>query len=434
MKGILVAAPHSRSGKTTITLGILRALAEAGEAVVPAKAGPDFIDPQFHAAASGKECVNLDPWAMRPELISALAARAVSGGGTLVVEAAMGLFDGAADGSGSAADLAAMLRLPVVLVVDSSRQSHSVGALVRGFRDHRPDVLMSGVIFNRVGSARHEAMLRSAVEALGIPVFGVVFRDENLVLPERHLGLVQAREHEDIEAFIAKAAETIRQSVDLARLVRVSSSVPHGAAAAAVPRIEPLGQHIAVARDDAFAFFYPHLLNGWRRQRAEISFFSPLADEGPDPGADAIYLPGGYPELHANALAEAANCRSALQRAAQSDTIIYGECGGYMAMGDGMIDAGGNRHRMLGLLPLETSFAERKRHLGYRQIRALPGSPFAGNYRGHEFHYAPISSEGKAERLFAVSDALGEELGKVGLRRGNVCGSFMHLIDRAAAT
>jgi len=431
MKGILVAAPHSRSGKTTITLGILRALGEMGEAIVPAKAGPDFIDPQFHAAATGRDCVNLDPWAMRPELISALSSRAVSGGGTLVVEAAMGLFDGAADGSGSAADLAAMLNLPVILVIDSSRQSHSVAALVRGFRDHRPDVLLAGVVFNRVGSARHESMLRSAVAPLGIPVIGAVPRDERLVLPERHLGLVQAREHGDLEAFIANAAAVVRQSLDLQKLLRLANSVAQGAAAAAVPRIEPLGQHIAVARDDGFAFCYPHLLNGWRRQQAEISFFSPLADEAPGPQADAIYLPGGYPELHAGSLAAAWKCRAAMQAAAEAGKVIYGECGGYMVMGEGLVDTDGVRHQMFGLLPLETSFAERKRHLGYRQITALPGSPFSGNYRGHEFHYAPIVSEGEAARLFTVSDALGEALGDVGLRRGSVCGSFMHLIDKA---
>lgn len=431
MKGILVAAPHSRSGKTTLTLGILRALSDMGETIMPAKAGPDFIDPQFHAAATGRECVNLDPWAMRPELVSALASRAVSGGGTLIVEAAMGLFDGAADGSGSAADLASMLRLPVILVIDSSRQSHSVAALARGFRDHRTDVLLSGLIFNRVGSARHEAMLRAAVEPLGIPVVGAVRRDDRLALPERHLGLVQAREHEGLEAFIVQAAEIVRQSIDLGKLMRLANSVPQGAAAAAVPRIAPLGQHIAVARDDAFAFCYPHLLSGWRRQQAEISFFSPLAGEAPDGRADAIYLPGGYPELHAGVLAAAEKCHSAIQTAAKAGKIIYGECGGYMTLGEGLVDAEGNRHKMFGLLPLETSFAETKRHLGYRQIKALHGSPFSGNYRGHEFHYAPIVSEGQADRLFSVADALGETLGEVGLRRGSVCGSFMHLIDRA---
>jgi cobyrinic acid a,c-diamide synthase len=242
---------------------------------------------------------------------------------------------------------------------------------------------------------------------------------------------VQAREHQALETFIVQAAKTVGQSVDLAKLLRIANSVPQGAVAAAVPRIEPLGQHIAIAHDDAFAFLYPHLVNGWRRQKAEISFFSPLADEAPDAAADAIYLPGGYPELHAGVLATAGKCHSAIRAAADGGNVVYGECGGYMTMGDGLVDSDGARHQMFGLLPLETSFAETKRHLGYRQITALPGSPFTGNYRGHEFHYAPIVSEGEAARLFSVSDANGEMLGEVGLRRGRVCGSFMHLIDRA---
>lgn len=430
-KGLLVAAPHSRSGKTTVTLGILRALSDSGQAVVPAKAGPDFIDPQFHAAASGTECINLDAWAMRPELISALASRAAGGGSTLIVEGAMGLFDGAADGSGSAADLATMLALPVVLVVDCSRQSHSVAALVRGFRDHRADVMLSGLILNRVGSARHEAMLRAAVETLGVPVIGAVTSDGKLALPERHLGLVQAREHDELDAFIARCAEMVRESLDLAKLMRIAGTVPESVGAAGVPRIRPLGQHIAVARDDAFAFCYPHLLDGWRRQQADISFFSPLNNERPDARADAIYLPGGYPELNADALAAADKCRTALKSASGAGSVIYGECGGYMAMGEALIDAQGKAHRMFGLLPVKTSFEKRQMHLGYRQIKALPGSVFGGGYRGHEFHYASIVSEGRTDRLFAVCDAAGEALGEAGLRRGTVCGSFMHLIDRA---
>lgn len=432
MKGLMIAAPHSRSGKTTITLGLLRALANRGEAIAPAKAGPDFIDPQFHAAASGRECINLDPWAMRPELISAMASRAASGGATLIVEAAMGLFDGAADGSGSAADLAVQLRLPVILVIDCSRQSHSVAALVRGFRDHRADVMLSGLILNRVGSARHDAMLRAAIKPLGIPVAGAVMRNNSLELPERHLGLVQAQEHEWLEEFIAHAGTVIAQSLDLEMLLGISRRLADGAAAAAVPRIKPLGQRIAVARDDAFAFCYPHLLNGWRRQEAEISFFSPLADEAPEQAADAIYLPGGYPELFAGKLDQANKCRAGLRAAADAGKVIYGECGGYMAMGEGLVDADGKRHAMFALLPLETSFAERTRHLGYRQIVALPGSPLEGAFRGHEFHYATIVSEGAVSRLFAVADANGEELGEAGLRQGRVCGSFMHLIDRVA--
>ncbi|HEY9057056.1 MAG TPA: cobyrinate a,c-diamide synthase, partial [Aurantimonas sp.] len=308
MTGLLIAAPHSGAGKTTVTLGLLRALRRAGVAVGSAKAGPDYIDPAFHAAASGGPCVNLDPWAMRPALVASLAGEAHQQGEAFVVEAMMGLFDGAADGSGSAADLASMLDLNIVLVVDCARQSHSVAALVRGFATHRADIAIAGLILNRVGSDRHESLLREALAPLVIPVLGVLPRQPDLALPERHLGLVQAGEHGDLEAFIERAAGWIEEGCDLPAVTALASAGLEPMAAASpgsVAPLAPLGRTIAVARDDAFAFAYPHLLDGWRDAGAALSFFSPLADEAPAPAADAIYLPGGYPELHAGRLAAA---------------------------------------------------------------------------------------------------------------------------------
>jgi cobyrinic acid a,c-diamide synthase len=431
MKGILIAAPASGSGKTTVTLGLLRALKERGVALAPAKAGPDYIDPAFHAAASGAPCFNLDPWAMRPELIGALASRMTEGDKLLVVEAMMGLFDGAIDGTGSAADLAALLGLPVILVVDCSRQSQSVAALVSGFRDFRPDVLIAGLVLNRVGSVRHEAMLRAALEPLGIPVIGAIARDEALHLPERHLGLVQAGEHGDLEAFISHAGRVMGERLDIGRIEEIARQVQPSVAPANVPRLPPLGQHIAVARDDAFAFAYTHILDGWRRRGAALSFFSPLADEAPDSQADAIYLPGGYPELYGGRLASVSRFRDGLLQAATKGIAIYGECGGYMVLGEGLEDAEGKRHEMLGLLPLETSFARRKLHLGYRKLTPLAGVPWNAPLRGHEFHYASIVREGAGTRLFRVTDALDEDLGEAGLRVGSVSGSYMHVIDIA---
>ncbi len=431
MKGLLVSAPQSGSGKTTVTLGLLRALRNQGLDLAPAKAGPDYIDPAFHEAASGRACVNLDPWAMRPDLISALAARACSGGALLVVEGMMGLYDAAFDGSGSAADLAAHLSLPVLMVVDCRSMSHSIAALVRGFRDHRDDVALGGLILNRVASQRHESMLRKALDPLGIPVLGAIPSDRGLELPERHLGLVQAAEHQELETLIEAAAETVGSLVDLDLARRIAQRFPEFEAAAAVPRFRPLGQKIAVARDIAFAFSYPHILDGWRRQGASISFFSPLGDEAPDPDADAIYLPGGYPELHAGQLTEAGVFAGAMRAAAGRNVPIFGECGGYMMMGETLIDASGTKHPMLGLLPLVTSFADRKRHLGYRRLEALKGGPFTGTLMAHEFHYASTVHEGKAEKLFQVTDAAGTDLGKSGMRLGSACGSFMHIIDFA---
>ncbi|MEK1889592.1 MAG: cobyrinate a,c-diamide synthase [Phyllobacterium sp.] len=431
MKGLLVAAPASGSGKTTITLGLLRAWRDLGVEVAPAKAGPDYIDPAYHTVASGAPCVNLDPWAMRPDLISALAARHTEGGKLLAVEGMMGLFDGAIDGRGSAADLATHLSLPVILVLDCARQSHSIAALVSGFRDFRRNVMIAGLILNRVGSARHEAILRSALDPVGIPVLGALPRDPRLQLPERHLGLVQAGEHADLEAFIDYAASVIGKNVDLRRLEQIAGSYGPSASMANVARVPPLGQRMAVARDNAFAFCYLHLLDGWRRRGAEIRFFSPLANEAPQADCDAIYLPGGYPELHAEKLASTATFASGMREAASRGTPIYGECGGYMVLGESIEDAEGMSHRMLGLLPVETSFAKRKLYLGYRRLAPLAASPFAAHLTGHEFHYASIVREGDAARLFRVSDALGDDLGETGLRVGSVSGSYMHIIDLA---
>jgi cobyrinic acid a,c-diamide synthase len=431
MKGVLIAAPSSGSGKTTVTLGLLRALRSLGVETAPAKAGPDYIDPAYHAVASGTPCVNLDPWAMRPDLISALAARHTEGNKMLVVEGMMGLFDGASDGRGSAADLAKHLSLPVILVVDCARQSHSIAALVSGFRNFRHDVMIAGLILNRVGSVRHETMLRSALEPLGVSVVGSLPRDERLQLPERHLGLVQAGEHLDLEAFITNAGNIVGDRIDLERIQQIANRYGPVESMANVSRIPPLGQRMAVARDNAFAFSYWHLLDGWRRRGAEIAYFSPLADEAPAGDSDAVYLPGGYPELHAGRLAQADNFASGIKNAAARGVPVYGECGGYMVLGESIEDAMGATHQMLGLLPVETSFAKRKMHLGYRRIEPLPASPFPSSLTGHEFHYASIVREGNAARLYRVRDALGEDLGEAGLRVGSVSGSYMHIIDLA---
>lgn len=432
MSGILIAAPSSGSGKTTLTLGLLRALRDRGIRVAPGKAGPDYIDPAFHTAASGSACLNYDPWAMAAPHLRSQAAQARGQADVLIIEAMMGLFDGARDGSGSAADLAACLGLPVVLVVDCGRMAQSVAALVGGYRAFRGDVRVAGVLLNKVGGERHEAMLRAALEAIAMPVLGVIGRRAELALPERHLGLVQAGEHGALESFIDGAARAVAEGCDLDALLALSGEamMPRGDGALPPP-LAPLGQRIAVARDVAFAFSYAHVLAGWQRAGAELHVFSPLADEAPAEVCDAVYLPGGYPELHAGRLAEAKRFKEGVRHAAGRGAAVFGECGGYMVLGDGLIAADGTRHAMLGLLPLVTSFAERRRHLGYRQLTPLSDRFFREPLMGHEFHYATIVSEGAADRLFAVRDAAGTAMSEAGLTRETVAGSFMHLIDRA---
>jgi cobyrinic acid a,c-diamide synthase len=424
--GFLIAAPHSGSGKTVITLGLMRALADSGMLVRPFKAGPDYIDPAFHTHASRAECLNLDPWGMRPELIQTLSA----GDGLNLVEGMMGLFDGAVDGSGSCADLASMLGLPVVLVVDCSRQSHSIGALVRGFRDHRKDVRIAALILNRVSTERHEKLLREALLPLGIAIAGVVPTLEVLQLSERHLGLVQAGEHNRLEAFVATAASAMRERLDLDML----AGLKRGKLTATVSDISvlpPLGQRIAIAKDAAFAFLYAHLLDGWRKAGAELTFFSPLANEAPDETCGAVYLPGGYPELHAEQLAASEIFKAGMLSARERGAAIYGECGGYMVLGKGLIDEHGKRHEMTGLLPVETSFEKRTRQLGYRTLQGRKGTLFPARYRAHEFHYSTLISQGEGPALFEATDANGVSLGDHGIQIGRVAGSYMHLIDLA---
>lgn len=419
--GFIISAPSSGSGKTTITLGVLRALARGGAKVRAAKSGPDYIDPRFHEAACGASCLNLDAWAMSEDRLRALAA----GDGLLIIEGAMGLFDGAPPrGKGATADLARVLGLPVVLVIDAAKMAQSVAPLVAGFARHDPEVRVAGVILNKIGSSRHEAMLRRALEPLDLPVFGAVHRQSGLTHPSRHLGLVQAGERQDLDEFLDTVANAISGQVNLVALTAIASPLP---AAGTAKRMPPPAQRIAIARDQAFAFAYPHLLADWRVQGAELSYFSPLNDEAPAP-ADMVFLPGGYPELHAGTLAAAQKFQAGMRESSQT-TMIYGECGGFMVLGKSLTDARGNVHKMLGLLELETSFAKPKLQLGYRRLTPL-GGPFSGPINGHEFHYATtLRADGAT--LFNACDAEGNALAPMGLQDGRISGSFAHVIDRA---
>lgn len=422
-KAIIVAAPSSGSGKTLVTLGLLRAFRNAGQRVASAKVGPDHIDPRFHEAATGRPCYNLDPWAMSARQINGLTAELARNADLVIIEGVMGLFDGPRGARGSTADLAAMLGVPVIFTLDCRHQAQSAAALVHGFASYRKDLELAGVILNRTASERHEALLR---DALGERVLMALRNDDALAWPSRHLGLVQAQENPDLEAFVEAAALRVSQHAALERIFALAQ--PLGVAEGAPP-LAPLAHSVAVARDDAFSFGYGHLLDSWRRQGATLSFFSPLADEPPDGAADAVFLPGGYPELHAGRLA---GNEHFLEGIRNHRGLVYGECGGYMALGEAIIDSKGISHRMAGLLPLVTSFEKRRLHLGYRELQPLSGSPWPGKLMAHEFHYSTLVAEGPAERLFAARDAAGNALENMGLRRGNVMGSYAHVIAGAA--
>lgn len=432
--GLLISAPSSGTGKTTVMLGLLRALTEDGLTVQPFKSGPDYIDPAFHRAAAHRPSFNIDTWAMHELLINGIAEQS-SGADIIVAEGSMGLFDGVAtrgeSGLGSSAETALKMGWPVVLVIDVSGQAQSAAATALGFKNYNPDLAFAGVILNRCASPRHERLARLGMEKAGIKVLGVLPRRGDLALPERHLGLIQAVEHPDLEAAISNYAAFLRENVDL---TAIKSAAQAGTAAASGILPPPPAQRIALAQDAAFSFTYPHVLTGWRNAGAEILPFSPLADEAPSKDADLVWLPGGYPELHAGKLASAQNYCAGLRAHAETRPV-HGECGGYMAMGEILIDKEGNRHQMAGLLGLVTSYEKRKFHLGYRQ--AMLHAPMAGfdagtKLRGHEFHYSTILEEPDAP-LAEVGDADGNPVPETGSLRGNATGTFFHLIAEAKA-
>jgi cobyrinic acid a,c-diamide synthase len=438
-RGLIIAAPHSGAGKTTVTLALLAALRRRRLTVRAAKAGPDYIDPAFHAAATGAPCVNLDSWAMSDRLLDALAGQTADGADIVVIEGVMGLFDGAADAGahgrhGTTADLAAHFGLPVVLVLDVARQAQSAAATVRGFCAHDPVVRVAGVILNRVGSERHRALVADAIARLGLPILGAMPREAALALPERHLGLVQAAEHAGLTAVLDRFADTAERYVDLDAFVTQAGVFRLASTADAAWALPPPGQRIALARDDAFSFIYPHVTDGWRRAGAEIMPFSPLADEAPPDDADCCWLPGGYPELHAGTLAAAQKFIAGIRRFATTRPV-HGECGGYMVLGEFLQDAGGQQHAMTGLLGHATSFATRKLHLGYRTARLLDSGMLgsAGTIiRGHEFHYASLTVAGSDAPFAEITGGEGARAAAGG-RRGGVTGTFFHAIATAAA-
>jgi len=439
--GLIIAAPRSGGGKTTVTLGLLSALTKAGVQVQPFKCGPDYIDPAFHAAATGRLSFNLDSWAMRREVVGSLLAGQTVGADLALCEGVMGLFDGAATsgawGTGATADIAAATGWPVVLVLDVSGQAQTAAAIALGCARLRPDVTVAGVILNRVGSERHRRLAAGAIVAAGFPVLGALPRNDDIALPERHLGLVQAAETKRLEAKLAAIGLFVSEHVDLAALQSLAASAARRSSSVQTepPQpshiMRPPGQRIALAQDAAFSFVYPHLLAAWRAAGADIAPFSPLADESPDPSASAIWLPGGYPELHAGTIAAAATFLAGLRKAAAKGAVIHGECGGFMVLGDGLVDAKGQRHAMAGLLGLETSYAKRKLHLGYRRARLAADCALGrrrAQIRGHEFHYSSIVSLA-GDPLADITDAEGLLQPERGARRGSVTGSFFHMID-----
>ena len=430
---LLVGASHSGAGKTTVTMGLIAALRRRGHRVRALKCGPDYIDAGFHASASGEPCANIDSWAMSFGQIADIIASETAECDFLIIESAMGLFDGAATQagrSGAAAEIAARFDIPVLMILNMAGQAQSVGAVAKGFATYDPDVRVAGVILNNVASDRHRRMAVQGLAAAGLALLGWVPRHESFSLQDRHLGLVQAREQDDLADDLHLLAEQIAETVDLAGVEAIGAKPRLAEAPPETVAVPPPGQRIALAHDDAFAFTYAHLVNGWRNNSAEIIEFSPLKDEAPPPDCDCCWLPGGYPELHAGRLAGAQAFLGGLRVFAENHPV-HGECGGYMVLGQALQVADGTVHRMAGLLGHSTSFAARKLQLGYRRAELQEDCALgdAGTViRGHEFHYSTLLERGTDAPLCSLQDAEGNEIGDGGGHRGHVTGSYFHAI------
>lgn len=423
--GLIIGAASSNAGKTLITTGLLAAFTKRQGDIAGAKTGPDYIDPAFHQAACGHQSVNLDPFAMSQAQLSHYARRAPAK--NLLIEGVMGLFDGAVGCQVSTSTLASQLQLPVILIMNVRGQSQTAGYIAAALRRLQP--LITGVILNEVGSPRHSALIETILNEEGLRCFGAVPSHAHLTVPSRHLGLVQMAELQADPTwsnFTEQAGKVMQESCDLDAIEQAFAPLPEAEPLTLSP---PPAQRITIIRDHAFGFTYQHQIENWRLAGADITFISALQDEAIDSDTGFVYLPGGYPELHLPQLSQSTRFLTSLQQCAANNIPIYGECGGYMALGQAIIDKDGTHFAMAGLLPLVTSYQQRQRHLGYRRLSPSAKAPsyLQEAQYGHEFHFTSALQE-TGEALFDIKDAAGEPLGQTGLINGSVCGSYCHII------
>lgn len=432
---IMLAGVSSGVGKTTLTVGLLAAFRRRGLDVCPFKAGPDYLDPTYHALAAGRPAQNLDGWLTPHERLRAAFA-AAAGGNLAIVEGVMGLYDGVdyLGEAGSSAELAKLLGLPTILVVDVRAQARSAAATVLGFQRLDPAVPLVGVIVNRVGGAAHYTGVREAIEATtGLPVLGGLPRLPDAI-PERHLGLVHAGEAgAEASARIAAIADAVAESCDLDAILALARRAAPLAPGQLPPLAAPICPRptIAYARDEAFSFYYGANLDLLRRAGADVVPFSPLRDAALPPGTAALYLGGGYPELHAARLAANAPLLVAIRAALAAGLPCYAECGGLMYLTAGLTDREGDEHALVGALPGRAIMRERRSHLGYVTIRALVDTPLlrAGEtLRGHEFHYSTWEDlPADLPHAYVARSRRGGAERMEGYARGNLLASYVHL-------
>lgn len=381
----LIGAGASGSGKTTFTMGLLRVLKRRGIEVQPFKCGPDYIDGKFHAIAAGSESVNLDTWMASDAHVREVYSYYAKDASACVVEGVMGLFDGYDRMKGSSAEIAAMLNLPVVVILNARSSAYTVAAILYGLKSFMPEVNVAGVVFNQVGSVSHYSYLKEACADVGVADLGYLPKVSDIEVPSRHLGLTIGRENE-IDALSDRVADIIEQYVDVDRLLEITSrplEVKEGSKASVRSANGFYRRRIAVAQDAAFNFIYKENLDVLSRQ-ADVVTFSPLAgDELPQ--ADYVYLPGGYPEFFVGELSANVRLGEQLREFAENGGRLFAECGGMMYLCRKMIMRDGDSYPMAGVLPLECTLEKMRLHLGYRtaQYRGM-------QLKGHEFHYSSV--------------------------------------------
>ena len=432
MTGMLIAGTASGVGKTTVTLAIIAALRARGRTVQAFKGGPDFLDTGHHTRMSGRVARNLDTWMLSTEANRAVLSEGATGADAVIVEGMMGLFDGkeAATERGSSAEIAKLLGLPVVLVVDAGKSARSVAAVVLGFELFDPELKLAGVILNRVASERHYMMLADAIASrCQTPVLGWIGREPTIAIPERHLGLQTVEETETERLRDALIAATAR--LDLDAITSLTCSLQPSAPAPVLST----NVRIGVARDAAFTFYYEDNLDLLRQAGAEIVFFSPLYDSTLPDCLDALYLGGGYPELYATELSSNKSMLQSISAFAASDKPIYAECGGMICTAASLTTKDGHQHPMAGILPFRFEMTPRLVNFGYVTVTlnedCLLGQ--AGTeIRGHSFHYSRMLDTPAAATTYTVEYSLSKRIEQEGFRVGNVLASYIHLHFRAA--
>lgn len=442
MLKLVIAGTSSGVGKTTVATGLMAALRRRGLRVQPFKVGPDYIDPTYHSAATGVPSRNLDGWMVSENHLLELFERACRGADLAVIEGVMGLFDGfsGAEGAGSSAHIAALLGAPVLLVIDVSKMARSAGAMALGYARFDPQLRLGGFLLNRVAGESHYRWCREAIEGTDAgPVLGYLPRDSSLVLPERHLGLVPTDERPLEEGFLDRLVAQVESHMDLDGLLErlrtddrelmlealsPQSPVP-SLLFPAEPRARVAG--IAVARDEAFSFYYQDNLDLLQAHGAELIPFSPLRDAGIPAGAGALYLGGGFPEVYAERLAANGSMLESIRRAAAEGMPIYAECGGLMYLCQGIVNGEGVRHPMVGLVPGFCSMEQKRLNLGYTEVESVVETllgPAGTRARGHEFHWSRWEGPDPSSCAYRVLNRGG---GVEGYARDNVLATFIHL-------